>query len=96
MIAPSPPMETTPPVVVSPLPSETESTPAEAGSGAGGGRRLDRTVRRAAWLEALSTGSVCDWARRIPAGERVDLGSMATAKEQGFIGCPVCEPWEPT
>jgi TatA/E family protein of Tat protein translocase len=28
--------------------------------------------------------------------ERIDLASMSSAKDQGFIGCPICEPWEPT
>jgi len=40
--------------------------------------------------------STCDWARRIPSDERIDLPSMTEARDKGFVGCPVCEPWEPT
>jgi Tat protein translocase TatB subunit len=94
-IIPHEPIETTPPVVVAPLPSEGEATPAEIASS---------PVAVAVSTEPFSAQrgsklyhrSACDWVRRIPPGERVDLTSMATAKEQGFIGCPVCEPWEPT
>jgi TatA/E family protein of Tat protein translocase len=95
VIAPAPPVETTTPVVVAPMPSETESTPAEVAS-------VPAVVAVSTEPFAAQRGSklyhrsACDWARRIPAGERVDLATMTSAKEQGFIGCPVCEPWEPT
>ena len=37
----------------------------------------------------------CSWTGRIPELERVYLKRVAEAREQGFIECPVCEPWEP-
>jgi TatA/E family protein of Tat protein translocase len=37
----------------------------------------------------------CSWTSRIPELERVYLKRVAEAREQGFIECPVCEPWEP-
>ena len=94
VIAPTPPIETTPPVVVAPMPSEIESTPAEIAS-APAVVAVSTEPFAAQRGSKLYHRSACDWARRIPAGERVDLGTMASAKEQGFIGCPVCEPWEP-
>jgi Tat protein translocase TatB subunit len=97
VIAPAP-VETlspSPAAVSALLPSEAETTSAELVSSPAPvlvstepfcAQRGSKLFHRAA----------CDWVRRIPAGERVDLASMAPAKEQGFIGCPVCEPWEPT
>jgi TatA/E family protein of Tat protein translocase len=95
VIAPTPPIETTTPVVVTPMPSEMESTPAE-GATAPAAVAVSTEPFAAQRGSRLYHRSACDWARRIPAGERVDLATMASAKEQGFIGCPVCEPWEPT
>jgi TatA/E family protein of Tat protein translocase len=92
-----PPIETPAPsttAVMETLPSEAEATPAELSS--------PTVVVVATEPFCAQRGSKlfhrsgCDWVRRIPAGERVDLASMSTAREQGFIGCPVCEPWEPT
>jgi sec-independent protein translocase protein TatB len=37
----------------------------------------------------------CAWAARIPDAERVPLKRVADARDQGFVECPVCEPWEP-
>ena len=37
----------------------------------------------------------CQWVTRIPDGERSWFKSVADAREQGFVTCPVCEPWEP-
>lgn len=37
----------------------------------------------------------CSWVRRIPNVERVELKHIADARDQGFIECPACEPWEP-
>ena len=37
----------------------------------------------------------CAWAGRIPELERVYFKRVSEAKEQGFMTCPVCEPWEP-
>ncbi len=36
----------------------------------------------------------CGWAGRIPEAERVYFKGISEAKEQGFLTCPVCEPWE--
>jgi TatA/E family protein of Tat protein translocase len=85
----------TSPTVVTPLPSEAEATPAEIAS-APAAVAVSTEPFSAQRGSKLYHRSACEWVRRIPAGERVDLGTMAAAKEQGFIGCPVCEPWEPT
>ena len=88
------PTEPAAPVDVSPLPSETETTPAAIASAAAVAVATEPfSAQRGS---KLYHRSACDWVRRIPPGERVDLATMAVAKEQGFIGCPVCEPWEPT
>ena len=76
------------------LPSETEGTPAELTSHAPVAVSAEPFCAQRG--SKLFHRTACDWVRRIPAGERVDLTSMATAKEQGFVGCPICEPWEPT
>jgi len=36
----------------------------------------------------------CGWAPRIPEIDRVYLKRVADAHDQGFVACPVCEPWE--
>jgi sec-independent protein translocase protein TatB len=93
----APPIETPTPstsAVMSPLPSESEATPAEIASDAPVAVSSDPFCAQRG--SKLFHRSGCEWARRIPAGERVDFTTFAGAKEQGFIGCPVCEPWEPT
>ena len=37
----------------------------------------------------------CTWVARIPDAERTWFKSVADARDQGFVTCPVCEPWEP-
>ena len=37
----------------------------------------------------------CSWVGRIREGVRVNLKSVADARAQGYLTCPVCEPWEP-
>jgi sec-independent protein translocase protein TatA len=37
----------------------------------------------------------CVWAPRIKEADRVYLKRVADARDQGFVECPVCEPWEP-
>jgi len=37
----------------------------------------------------------CAWAPRIKEADRVYLKRVADARDQGFVECPVCEPWEP-
>ena len=38
----------------------------------------------------------CAWVARIADVDRVDFKSIADARDQGLMTCPVCEPWEPT
>ena len=37
----------------------------------------------------------CAWVPRIKEADRVYLKRVADARDQGFVECPVCEPWEP-
>jgi TatA/E family protein of Tat protein translocase len=37
----------------------------------------------------------CTWVLRIPDAERAYFKHVADAREQGYVTCPVCEPWEP-
>ncbi len=37
----------------------------------------------------------CQWVARIPDADRSWFKSVAEARDQGFVTCPVCEPWEP-
>lgn len=37
----------------------------------------------------------CGWVRRIPEADRAYYKTVAEAKEEGFLPCPSCEPWEP-
>jgi Tat protein translocase TatB subunit len=37
----------------------------------------------------------CAWVPRIPEIERVYLKRVSDARDQGYVECPVCEPWEP-
>ena len=39
--------------------------------------------------------SDCSWVTRIPEPERAYFKHVADAREQGYVTCPVCEPWEP-
>ena len=87
------------PATMEPLPSETETTPAEATTAG------DATESKAVAVitepfcaqrgSKIFHRSSCDWVRRIPGGERADFGSIAAARDAGFVACPVCEPWEP-
>ncbi len=93
VIAPAPIETPAASTAQSPLPSETEATPAESTVAAPVAVSTEPyAAQRGSKLFHRST---CDWARRIPPGERVDLATFAAAREQGFVGCPVCEPWEP-
>jgi Tat protein translocase TatB subunit len=38
----------------------------------------------------------CTWVSAIPELERVYLKRVAEAREQAFVECPACEPWEPS
>ena len=37
----------------------------------------------------------CTWVARIAELDRVYLKRVPEALEQGYVTCPVCEPWEP-
>jgi len=37
----------------------------------------------------------CAWVGRIAEIDRVYMKKLADALDQGFMKCPVCEPWEP-
>ena len=37
----------------------------------------------------------CAWVSRIAEIDRVYMKRLADAVDQGFVKCPVCEPWEP-
>lgn len=37
----------------------------------------------------------CTWTARIPQAECLYFKHVADAREQGYVTCPVCEPWEP-
>lgn len=37
----------------------------------------------------------CPWASRIPDLDRVYFKRVADARDQGFVECPACEPWDP-
>jgi len=91
VISPSPPAEASALVESTGLlPSETEATPAEVSSSA------SVAVSTAPFLaqrgSKLFHRSGCDWGVRIPAGERVEFVSVAAARDEGFVACPVCTP----
>ncbi len=95
---PSTPADETSSVTAS-LPSEMESASVEA------------TATEVATLPHLATESTeafcaqrgsrlfhrreCAWVRRIPEVERLEFKRVGDARDQGFMECPVCEPWEP-
>jgi sec-independent protein translocase protein TatA len=76
------------------LPSESETAPAFEGS-------VAAAVAEPAEPFCAQRGSRlfhksdCDWVKRIPEAERQYFKHMSDAREQGFVTCPVCEPWEP-
>jgi Tat protein translocase TatB subunit len=80
------------------LPSEAEAAPAEAANPEGAEAVV---VTEPGEPFCAQRGSrlfhrrECSWVRRIPAAERVELKHVADSRDQGFVECPVCEPWEP-
>ena len=96
--SPTPLVTDTPPTSTSPLPSEAEAVP--AGATTSEGTAVD-VVTEPGEPFCAQRGSrlfhrhECSWVRRIPAAERVELKHVADARDQGFVECPVCEPWEP-
>ena len=83
--------------VMEPLPSEADAT-AVAGAtddGAAASIAVSTEPFCAHRGSKLFHRSSCDWARRIPAGERLDIASMDAARELALNRCPVCDPVEP-
>jgi len=96
--SPSPLVSDVSPTIASSLPSEAETTPAEAGSTAEAGSAVASEVGEPFCAQRgsrLFHRRECTWVRRIPEIERVELKHIADARDQGFVECPVCEPWEP-
>ena len=98
------------PVIASPIVTDAPSTststlPSEANAAPAEVTTLESTVVAVATEPAepfcAQRGSrlfhrrECAWVRRIPDAERVELKHVADARDQGFVECPVCEPWEP-
>lgn len=98
------------PVIASPIVTDAPSTststlPSEANAAPAEVTTLESTVVAVATEPAepfcAQRGSrlfhrrECAWVRRIPDAERVELKHVADARDQGFMECPVCEPWEP-
>ena len=81
------------------LPSEGEATPAEQSSVES--RAASTVGAEIAEPFCAQRGSrlfhrrECSWVSRIPEVERIELKHVADARDQGFVECPVCEPWEP-
>lgn len=75
------------------LPSEAETTSAEAASSTTVAVSTEPFCAQQG--SRLFHRSSCEWARRIPTGERLHYASIQSAREARLVGCPVCEPWEP-
>lgn len=83
---------------VAALPSETEATAVAGGSAVALATETAPAPPEAFCAQRESRifhRSECAWAARIPAYERRYLKSVAEAREEGLLTCPVCEPWEP-
>jgi len=92
IIAPTPaPVEAAPTPV---LPSEAESAVA-AGDAVPAVAVEPGEPYCAQRASRLFHKSDCSWVPRIPEHERAYFKHVADAREQGYVTCPVCEPWEP-
>lgn len=92
LIAPSPPPAAEP-VTAAPLPSEAEAR--LTGEGATASPPTEPGEPYCAQRGSrLFHRRECSWVARIPENERIDIKRMADARDQGFVTCPVCEPWE--
>ncbi len=86
------------PAASTPLPSESEATYPEGESGvvAPVATAVDVGEPYCAQRGSrLFHRRECVWVPRIPEADRVYLKRVADARDQSFIECPVCEPWEP-
>jgi len=95
IIAPPSPasVDATPVPVTAPLPSEAEA--ALTGDGAAPPATAEPIEPYCAQRGSrLFHRRECSWVARIPDDERIDIKRMDDARDQGFVTCPVCEPWE--
>jgi len=95
-----PPPEPTPTVVTepvaTPLPSELEPvSPESASAGAQEPAPEHGEPFVAQRGSRLFHRRECSWVPRIAELDRVYLKRVPEALEQGFLTCPVCDPWEP-
>ncbi len=75
-----------------PLPSDGEGAVAVETSGAPAAEPAEPfCAQRGARLFHRSD---CAWVARIAEAERAWFKHVADARDQGFLTCPVCEPWE--
>jgi TatA/E family protein of Tat protein translocase len=84
--------------IATPLPSETEPLAPETSdsSVAVAGDTVEHGEPYCAQRGSrLFHRRECAWVARIPEPERIYMKTMAEAREQALITCPVCEPWEP-
>lgn len=92
-------LEPAAPTVAAPLPSEAEAQPGDAEAtgedDAAGSEALITEPYLAQRGARLFHRRQCAWGKRIPEVERIYLKRVADARDQGFLECPVCEPWEP-
>jgi Tat protein translocase TatB subunit len=99
VIASSMPLVTdTLPTSTSTLPSEAETAPGEVTTTAAADVAVATEPAEPFCAQRgsrLFHRRECSWVRRIPDAERVELKHVADARDQGFVECPVCEPWEP-
>jgi TatA/E family protein of Tat protein translocase len=85
--------DATPVSVTAPLPSEAEAR--VSGEGTPAPSALEPSEPYCAQRGSrLFHRRECAWVARIPEDERIDIKRMADARDQGFVTCPVCEPWE--
>ena len=80
------------------LPSELEPTYADGQGGVAAPAPAAVDVGEPYWAQRgsrLFHRRECAWASRIKEADRVYLKRVADARDQGFVECPVCEPWEP-
>src|SRR5437870_1724145 len=79
------------------LPSEMESAIATETSTVSGEPPSEHAEPFAAKRGAKLFHRVeCSWLKGIPEIDRVYLKTVADGRDQGFVTCPVCEPWEPS
>lgn len=90
--APGPEPAATP----APLPSETEPSLAESVGTLTAAATAIGEPFCAQRGSRLFHRRECAWSRRIPDAERLEFAHVAEARAQGFVECPVCEPWVPS